>query len=254
MPPRRCSSNASSCGQAVDAIGKDAPAHVQGFVVLPRPLSIDGGSHYLLLGPVGFGVVIQLVRVQTNNNECNRSPLIQDIVDAAVRCWCEQTGLVLQPTRDRKSAGLPGRLERQVIVDAEGCTPVSTMAHLVAVDEGFVRCAAGLGPLARPRDAAAEGLAVGTELRVLEVHLDRLLVDVRLDRGVLAVGMGQPLMQAEVFAALDFGAAATMNGHRVRAVRRLIDLRPPPGVRPRGVVVLDGAARTSNLSGRALKR
>ena len=80
-----------------------------------------------------------------------------------------------------------------------------------------MRCAPGLGPLARPVDAAAEGLPVGAEFGRLEVDLNRLLVHVRLDGGVLAVGLAQSLLQAKVFAVADFSAAATMYGHRVRS-------------------------------------
>ena len=53
------------------------------------------------MGPVRFGIVIQLVRVQADDNELDRAPLIQDIVNAAIGGRCMQAGFVLQPTPRR---------------------------------------------------------------------------------------------------------------------------------------------------------
>ena len=69
-----------------------------------------------------------------------------------------------------------------------------------------MRCAPGLGPLARPVNAAAEGLTMSAEFRLLEVDLDRFLVHVCLDRSVLAIGLRQARLQASIFAALCFAS------------------------------------------------
>jgi hypothetical protein len=69
-----------------------------------------------------------------------------------------------------------------------GITDASLPAS-IAVDQGFMRGAARLGALARPGDAAAEGLAMCAQLGVFEIDLDRLLIDMRLDGSVLAISL-----------------------------------------------------------------